>query len=825
MKKIVIIASTALTALFCISCNKELKTEDVINPGQEQVPTGKVHMSFTAGIGTKASVEEGESTVDIKWSADDHIAVWDGTEWCDFAATSVDGATAVFEGEITPDESFAKTSFKAVYPFSAVTDKTASAISVSVPSEQTIPSGGVVDPNAMVSVATCSEDGLLTFEQVCALVKVGLTQEGMSAITLEGTGLAGTVVCADNGSVTSATVPAAKITLSAAEGVLDATDYYIAVLPGTSAPLKVGMLRESDGYTGIRSATSVTFQQGQAQIYIKDTAIGDWEYNISTPEQLKNCASGWSASFTSTVNILEDLDMADIDWTPKNFAGVFNGNNKKIYNFQYTSSSNSSFIASLYGTVKDICFGSNDGVTYDNVSKIVLSNSGTSTSWFYAGLIVRVYENAKLSKVTSFIPVELAAGSTVKTRLGGLIGVIAYFDQNNKPTTITVTIENCTNYGSVSNNATTAAAASNMGGIIGRMDIPVKLDNVVNKGDITCMNPYVVQLGGISSGVFGGSVLNKCTNYGSIDYEVSVLTANTYIGGIAGNVAVNYTNKSTFAECENYGSITLKDESNTGNLYIGGITGLIRNGELSGCKNHGLVDCEHYQVTRLGGISGTIHNSAIANGCVNDGPIKLTQTKKAANFWQGVGGIAGNTENTGPQVINCSTTSNGTISVNIKSDVSNHANKCNIGGIIGIPGSTTIITGNTNNADISAKNQSSTNPFCYVGGIIGHVNSAAGGSDITGNINNGTISNETESVEFSGAGGLFGKMDKARLISGNTINGSVNGVNAGAVAGFNSQAISSTTIGGSVLVNSISKPEDPNEYALWICPNNSGTIN
>ena len=516
--------------------------------------------------------------------------------------------------------------------------------------------------------------------------------------------------------------------------------------------------------------------------------------------------------------------MSSITWTPKNFAGVLNGNGKRIYNYQYTADANACFITNVYGTIKDICFGSKDGSLYDGVSKIVLANSGTSTSWFYAGLFVRIYENATVSNLTSFIPVELSSGSTVKTRLGGIVGVIAPNDSNNVPSNITVSLTDCTNYGTVSNNATTAAAASNMGGIIGRADIPIALNNVVNNGNVVCKNPYVVQLGGLSSGLCGGSSLINCKNNGDISYDVSALTAASYIGGIAGNGAITYTVTSTLDQCENFGTITLVDKANVGNLYIGGITGLARNSNLINCKNHGLIDCTHHQVTRLGGISGTLHASTIADGCINDGPVKLTQSI-VSNFWQGIGGIAGNSEGSNPQIKNCSTTEKAAITVVIISNGANHNNKCSIGGIVGIPGTAATISGNTNNATITASNLSEATPYCYVGGIIGHVNSGAGGSTITGNTGNGTISNGTESADCSGAGGLFGKMDKANSISGNTVNCNVNGVNAGAIAGFNSQTISSSTISELTLVNSITKPTDPNEYALWICPNNTGSIN
>ena len=817
MKKFGFIFSAALFALLCVSCNKELSTEDPVK-GPEKPSVEKVHISFTAGIGTKASVEEGESTVDIKWSADDHIAVWDGTEWCDFAATTVDGATAIFEGEITPDESFAKTSFKAVYPFSAVSDRTSSAISVSVPAEQIVPAGGVVDPKALVSVATCSEEGLLSFEQVCALVKVGLTQAGMSAITLEGTGLAGTVVCADNGSVTSATAPAAKITLSAAaESTLNAADYYIAVLPGTSAPLKVGMVRESDGYTGVRTATSVSFTQGSAKIYIKDSALS-FEYNIYTPKQLLECAKKWNSSFKDLVNLCADIDMSSIaeDWPVRDFAGTLNGNHKRIYNYTYTATEDSqdaAFIKSISGTVKDIDFGTVDGSTYDGNSLISLHNTGTNTGWFYAGLFVRFNNGAQVSGIANYIPIEVKTGTTVKSRVGGIVGVVA-------TAATSVLFKDCVNYGSVSNKSTSFSAASNLGGIIGRCDVAIEASNVINKGDITCLSPRIVQLGGFSSGLYGGSKLEGCMNYGDITYEVGALTATTYIGGLIGHASIDYTNTSTLSNCENFGSLRIID-SGSANLYCGGVAGFVRNVRLEGCKNHGAIHSEHKQVSRLGGIVGTMHAASVLDKCENDGSITLVQNSET-NAWQGVGGIVGDTENTKPVITNCINTVNGVMNATFYSKTT-HNFKCCAGGIIGALGTVDNLSGNINYASISGQNVGPDSPYCYVGGIVGNIYSGATVTTVSGNFNYGLIWNKSTNAELSAAGGIYGCMAAtSATTSGDKNFGSVQGTNAGAVAGVNSATISAT-ICDAVTVNGVAKADAANE-ATWLCPSNTGTI-
>lgn len=807
----------AAVLLAGISCSQEIGVE--VTPSANQPE--KVHMSFTAGLSTKAFITDG-ATVDVSWNADDKIAVWDGTEWCEFAATSVVGSNAVFEGEITPKGGFEVTDFKAVYPYSAITNTSSEAISVSVPAAQVVPGGKFVDPAALVAVAPCNAEGLLSFTQVCALVKVTLKKENLSAVTLDGTGFAGTVVCNPDGTIASSTARTDNITLTSATGTFPAdagsgTDYYIAVLPSTTV-LTVGMTRESDGYTGIRTtASAVTLEQGVAKAWIKDTAISSWEYNISTPEQLLNCAGQWSSSFTSTVNLLADIDMTSISasWPVNDFAGVLNGNNKKIYNYTCSASAaqTAAFFKTVTGTVKDICFGSSDGASADGVSYIKLLYTSSSEAWFYAGLFIRFGNGADISGITNYIPVEVQAGNATKTRVGGLVGVVE--------SGASVTFHDCVNYGSVSNNATTASNTCNLGGIIGRCDVAVTMSNIVNRGAIVCKNPKVLQLGGLVSGVYSGSSFTDCANYGSITYDADLSTT-TYIGGIVGHGKVDKTSAtSTITNCDNYGSIEIVRSDTAGNLYLGGLFGYTTQETLSNCDNSGDVTSYHCQVNRIGGVVGTAHASSVINKCTNSGTLTLTQTKSITS-WQGVGGIAGFSEgDTAPEITGC--TNSGEILGSIKTAPSN--SRACFGGIIGMPYKTATISGNVNRGNITAENTSGTNPYCQVGGIIGTDSGAATVSTISGNINYGTVTNNTSEALYAFTGGLFGSIAKATSITSckNYGNVACAAGSAGAVAGSNSTATIDVTLCDAVTVNGVTKAAAADVDA-WLCPSNTGTI-
>ena len=823
MKKLVYSAFIALVALWSVSCNKELKPEGTVNPAQK---AEKVKMTFTAGIQTKAFVEDGASSVDIKWDAEDHIAVWDGTEWCDFSAKSVNGSTAVFEGEITRNEAFATTDFKAVYPFAAITDPSSEAISITVPSAQVVPSGGFVDPSALVSVATCSAEGLLSFAQVCALVKINLTLSGMSAITLEGTGLAGTVVCASDGSVSSSSSLENTITLSSADGTFSAAaDYFIAVLPGTSAPLKVGMVRESDGYTGVRSASSVTFAQGKAKVYIKDSAISEWEYNIYTPEQLVNCASRWSEGFTSTVNICADLDMDGISWNgSKNFAGTMNGGNHKIYNLVVEKDTDPCFIRNLVGEMNNLCLGSSDGINYDGTSSITLDSTGGSGSWFYAAPVIRLKTPAKMENITNFIPVTVTAATNVKTRVSGLVATVTATE-----TAGPVTIINCTNYADVTNNATalTTAASTHMAGILGPMDAAGTLENVTNKGNIICSSKYVSWIGGICSLIFGGSTFTNCDNYGKITMGDLALYATTFVGGIAfsGSSATQYANKSTLTGCDNHGDF-VGGRTSGKTLEVGGICGWMRNVELKNCDNYGNITSSHYATGRFGGIIGSIHASGIVSGCDNSGNITISNTT-ANTGWFGIGGVAGFSEGTpAGSVTNCS--NSGAVAATLNATGASYC-RISVGGIIGMAYTNLTLVDNINRGPVTAENTHASSPYCQLGGIMGSdadstsATYANGDCTVSGNVNYGKVTQNTAGAAYAYTGGLFGKLIFTTSVSGCKNFGFVDGTNAGAVAGYNKQAGISATICDAVEVNGVTKAAATDE-AAWLCPSNTGTI-
>ena len=167
MKKInIILAALAMTAAF--SCSYE---EPYVAPETDGTTPSEVLVPLTLSTGemTRTSLD-GTS---VKWTADDHIAVYDNVNYAnDFAATSVNGSSAVFEGFVGEGT----TDFYAVYPYSGAKGIDASNITVTLPSAQTSADGTFAEEHN-ISVAhgvkTPGEENVsgIKFDNVCGLIQ------------------------------------------------------------------------------------------------------------------------------------------------------------------------------------------------------------------------------------------------------------------------------------------------------------------------------------------------------------------------------------------------------------------------------------------------------------------------------------------------------------------------------------------------------------------------------------------------------------------------------------------------------------------------------
>ena len=282
MKKANILATAALATLLAACGNEE------IIENNESGSTGKVHMTFTAGMPqTRTSL--GEDGHVVNWTLNDLVAIYDGTETiCKFEATEVEGSTATLKGEAAETDTYT-----AFYPYTddgtLTLDNTA--ITFTLPATQTAVADGFAEGlNPSWAQATGGNKNL-TFQNLCALAKFTVDADGVTKVTLtanqESDALAGelTYTIADD-ALTANDGASRSVTLTGT--FTKGEEYYFVVAPGTlTGGITLNYMGEG-GKTYVKTTQKeVTFTAG------KITNLGALDAN--------NFAEALNAAFANAV--------------------------------------------------------------------------------------------------------------------------------------------------------------------------------------------------------------------------------------------------------------------------------------------------------------------------------------------------------------------------------------------------------------------------------------------------------------------------------------------------------------------------------------------
>ena len=294
----------AALALLLAACGNEEILEN-----NESGSTGKVHMTFTAGMPqTRTSL--GEDGHAVNWTQGDLVAIYDGTETiCKFEATEVSGSTATLEGEATETDTYT-----AFYPYTddgtLTIDNTA--ITFTLPATQTAVAGGFAEGlNPSWAQATDGSKNL-TFQNLCALAKFTVDTEGVTEVTLtanqESDALAGglTYTIAD-GTLTATGSASRSVTLTGT--FTKGEEYYFVVAPGTlTGGITLNYMGEG-GKTYVKTTTKqVTFTAGRiTNLGALDIANFTEALNAAFANAVEefNPYIGWTANPDGTVSLDE----------------------------------------------------------------------------------------------------------------------------------------------------------------------------------------------------------------------------------------------------------------------------------------------------------------------------------------------------------------------------------------------------------------------------------------------------------------------------------------------------------------------------------------
>lgn len=802
MKKSLFFAIAAAAVVCAPSCTREKLVEESDN---------LVEVSFTAlGEETSKVSLDFAAAQNTNWENSDKVAVFDGSGKRSFSvkAGTNTGATATFTGKADGSAD----AFYAVYPYSAASKLESSLIEVTVPSKQTIAAGACVDPAALVAVASAAPKADMAFKQVCGLLKITLTETGVTAVTVNGVNLSGTVQVTAAGAVETLIAPETSITLTHASGTFPKGTYYMAVLPSTSAAGKFSIAVLKGSTAGVKTASgSVVFARAKGLDAGSLTGLETYTV-IKSGSEFAEWNSERVAADEQKVVLGADIDMEGEVWIPKDFTGTFNGLGHRIYNMDINRSNNACLFNNLYGTFCNLVFGSSDGKNYDSTSRIFQENpDAESGTWHYAALIVRLNDGASMVGVTNFAPVIEGEESTAKCRIGGLVAVI--------PSSAHASISNCVNNGDISNLAEEPLANGNIGGIIGHGDGNVTCTNVVNNGNITVTHPKIANVGGILSvdgnkDNPGASSFTNCINNGNITLS-STGTNNTSVGGIVGD-AFN----TSIRNCNNTGSITIAMDGEhkvggiigrayigcsclncvngqlatidinptatfTKQAFIGGIVGnapAANNSflNISGCTNYADLTSTARNTATVAGIAGYLNMStgtAQISNCYNYGDIRRSSdvTTQGASKDVSVAGIAGHLRFSSGTVSNCINYGDVWTSTNQGNTTSR------IGGIVAFAYSNVEVTSCINKGDVAYEmgpSDKTVGSTVHVGGIVGHL---TGSSSVEASTNEGEITSNRRQVNR--VGGIVGTANSSGVYT-STNKGNVNVTLSGTVASW-----------------------------------------
>lgn len=478
------------------------------------------------------------------------------------------------------------------------------------------------------------------------------------------------------------------------------------------------------------------------------------ENTISNVNQLIsfiNEAPSMTAEDEWTVEADIDCGGASIGPIPA-FSGILDGKNHKIYNYKVVSSdANAGLFLTLDGTVKNLILGSSDGKAWDGVSSVSFVEGATTA---HAGGVVADLAGT-LDNVKNFATVSVAENNTIENGVGGLVGYIA----------APASILNCENGAFIEYTlGATMGQGSWVGGICGHANnAQALIYNCVNSADLefTLVTAKFVMYGGILGCSHLGAVVDKCTNNGSVSYRQS-----------GSESAGNY-------------------------MMIAGIAGgVYSNSVVTNCINNGEVFSNRMQVSRSGGIVGTLNTQGLIEGNVNNGKVIISQDYPNGN-WQAAAGIVGFQEKGNNGNIIRKNTNNGEVVI-ICENATTHANKVAAGGILGQGVLGLEIEENVNNAAVSVANKGTGG--AWVGGIIGRFYGA--GSYTKGNTNTGTVKCEVADASAAVAGGVVGYSSATtNVCTGDKNTGDVvcaNTGSVGSIAGTNDGTLENCIAGGTV---------------------------
>ena len=318
------------------------------------------------------------------WSQEDEIAVYDSDGIQEFSMLECDGSTALFTGNLG---SAINNYYYAVSPYGAAKSINGSKVTVNIPSEQTIADGMSIDENAVVCKARFSGSSI-SFGAVTGLLKFTISDDGISSVAINGNNseyIAGNFVLkASSTTIESTADGETTITITpSGGGTFPVGTYYAAADPTTYAAGITMTFTDSNGQTATKSSSnSLSLTKGSC------VNLGDVTSDLD-----------WTSGYLV-------LDTGDTDSSDDNVANT--SFKRRVYVVYSTAG------ASVSGTNSDFTVntsGNDVTLTYNGSDNIIYDLSGYASDGFF-----KLYSSKKQAIVLNGLTLTNQNGAAINNQ-------------------------------------------------------------------------------------------------------------------------------------------------------------------------------------------------------------------------------------------------------------------------------------------------------------------------------------------------------------------------------------------------------------------------
>lgn len=611
MKHVFKTLASAFAIVAAASCAKEITPAEPSEIGGDQ--TAKFELTVTTDQNTKAAFDS--DVRQLTWQEGDQIAVFDGTAKQVFTvvAESIEGGSAKFVGDITEGA----TELYVAYPVAAASAASAEGMTVTIPSEQTVPEGAKADPEAFVMVGKVAADRSVELKNVVSLVKCTLENAATSVSIVADSAISGDVTANPlTGVATAASAKSVKASGSFEAG----SSVYIAVAPATVEGFKVVLRNESGRMVKSTTNTATFKQNGILAIGTVDAGAVAVPDEIANYDQYKTFVENHAYySSDDVVKIVADINIAGKDITAvPSFTGTLDGGNHKLSNITITNSADEpvGLFSTLTGaTVKDLVLENiNVSSTYVEVGGLV----GNATDCTIENVSVTGGLGSVITTTANFTPTPNTKYGAVYTSgfavVGGIVGAVSGG-----------VIKNCNFEGTVS------AANRSLAGIAGFVDAaPAQITNCSFKvGALVDSSKGTNAAGIVGISISSDLKIEGCTCFGTVKAGYS------YVGGIASAVT-----NATITNCLAQEAYISESAASSGTLS--GILAYCDNGSvtITGCN---VDNCTIKGGFGLGGVLGHSGDKNNTTVTINDCHVKNGTTFESLHTSSYSGGLVGRT--------------------------------------------------------------------------------------------------------------------------------------------------------------------------------------